>query len=223
VSDPAAAPGAVIRIRILVCDDHPIVRSGLIGLLASQPDFDVIGEAGDGFEALARVKLDAPDIVLMDLRMPAVATVRDGVAAIEAIRAAAPETRVLVVTTYDADRDIQRALDAGADGYLLKDMPREQLYGAIRAVTAGRRQVDPRINARLPALTDGADVLSAREIEVLQRVAAGLGNKEIGKALHISEATVKTHLIHIYGKLRVDDRAAAVAEGVRRGYLTWSS
>jgi DNA-binding NarL/FixJ family response regulator len=207
------------RIRIVVCDDHLIVRSGLVALLGSQADFEVTGEAGDGFEALALVKLHRPDVVLMDLRMPESGGVRDGVAAITAIRAAVPETRVLVVTTYDADRDIRRALDAGAAGYVLKDIPRERLFESIRALAAGRQSVDPRIAAKLSDPLAAAEALSEREIEVLRRVAEGLNNKEIGRALHISEATVKTHLIHIYGKLRVEDRAAAVAEGVRRGYL----
>jgi DNA-binding NarL/FixJ family response regulator len=204
-------------IRILIVDDHPVVREGLAGMLAGQPDFAVVGEAKDGAEAL---ELDArlrPDVLLMDLRMPGM----DGVAAIEAVRGKRPSANILVLTTYDSDADIVRAIEAGATGYLLKDTPREELFRAIRAAAQGESVLAPAVAARLMTrMRDPAEEsLSAREIEVLQLVYKGAGNREIGKALHISTATVKTHLIHIYGKLGVDDRTAAVTAALEQGIL----
>lgn len=206
-----------MAIRILICDDHPVVRAGLQGMLAGQTDFVVVGEASDGTEALAQVAALAPDVVLMDLRMPG----RDGTRATTAIRVAYPSTRVLVLTTYDSDVDIVRAVEAGAAGYMLKDAPREELFRAIRAAARGEAPFAPavalRLVSRLRTPTD--ETLSPRELEVLNLVAQGASNRAIGKALHISEATVKSHLIHIFSKLGVDDRTAAVTAAVRRGLL----
>lgn len=206
-----------MAIRILICDDHPVVRAGLQGMLAGQPDFVVVGEASDGVEAVAQVAALAPDVVLMDLRMPG----GDGTQATTAIRAAYPATRVLVLTTYESDADIVRAVEAGAAGYLLKDAPREELFRAIRAAARGEAPFAPAVALRLVSRlrTPIDETLSTRELEVLNLVAQGASNRAIGKALHISEATVKSHLIHIFSKLGVDDRTAAVTAAVRRGLL----
>jgi DNA-binding NarL/FixJ family response regulator len=205
------------EIRILIVDDHPVVREGLAGMLAGQPDFAVVGEAKDGAEA---VEMDArlrPDVLLMDLRMPGM----DGVAAIEVVRGKRPSANILVLTTYDSDADIVRAIEAGATGYLLKDTPREELFRAIRAAAKGESVLAPAVAARLMTRmrAPAEENLSAREIEVLQLVYKGASNREIGKALHISTATVKTHLIHIYGKLGVDDRTAAVTAALEKGII----
>jgi DNA-binding NarL/FixJ family response regulator len=205
------------KIRILIIDDHPVVREGLAGMLAGQPDFTVVGEAKDGAEAVAMDARIQPDVLLMDLRMPGM----DGVAAIEAIREKRPSANILVLTTYDSDADIVRAIEAGATGYLLKDTPREELFRAIRAAAQGESVLAPTVAARLMTRmrAPAQENLSAREIEVLQLVYKGASNREIGKALHISTATVKTHLIHIYGKLGVDDRTAAVTAALEQGIL----
>ncbi len=209
------------RIRLLLVDDHPVVRTGLQGMLAGQPDFEVVGEAADGAEAVALVERLRPDVVLMDLRMPGM----DGVAAIRHIKARQPEVQILVLTTYDTDADILRAIEAGATGYLLKDMGREELARAIRAAARGEAILAPPVAAKLmqQVRTPGEERLSARELEILHLVAQGKSNKEIARHLHISQATVKTHLLHIYEKLGVSDRTAAVAEGVRRGILRLES
>lgn len=206
------------KIRILITDDHPVVREGLSGMLAGQSDFEVIGLAADGDTAVQMHAALAPDVTLMDLRMPGL----DGVGAIEAIKAQQPQSRIIVLTTYDSDADILRAIEAGATGYLMKDAPREELFRAIRAAARGDSVLAPAVAARLMTRmrAPAEESLSAREIEVLQLVAKGVGNKEIGKALHISTATVKTHLIHIYGKLGVDDRTAAVTTALERGIIT---
>lgn len=205
-------------IRILIADDHPVVREGLAGMLAGQPDFEVVGEAAGGDTAVALHQDLSPDVTLMDLQMPGL----DGVGAIEAIKARRPKARILVLTTYDSDADILRAVEAGATGYLLKDAPREELFRAIRAAAAGDSVLAPAVAARLMnrMRAPAEENLSAREIEVLQWVAKGYSNKEVGKALHISTATVKTHLIHIYNKLGVDDRTAAVTTALERGIIT---
>ena len=205
-------------IRILIVDDHPVVREGLAGMLAGQPDFEVVGLAADGQTAVALHQTLAPDVTLMDLRMPGL----DGVGAIAAIKAQQPAAHILVLTTYDSDADILRAIEAGATSYLLKDTPREELFRAIRAAAAGESVLAPAVAAllltrmRAPA----EESLSAREIEVLQLVARGSSNKEVGQALHISTATVKTHLIHIYNKLGVADRTSAVTTALERGIIT---
>lgn len=202
------------KIRILIADDHPVVREGLAGMLAGQSDFEVIGLVTDGNLAVKRHNELSPDVTLMDLQMPGL----DGVGAIEAIKADNPSAHILVLTTYDSDVDILRAIEAGATGYLLKDTPREELFRAIRATAAGESALAPAVTARLMTRmrAPAEENLSAREIEVLGLVAKGKSNKEVGKALHISTATVKTHLIHIYNKLGVDDRTAAVTTAIEK-------
>jgi DNA-binding NarL/FixJ family response regulator len=204
-------------IRLIIADDHPVVRTGLLGMLAEQPDFDVVGEASTGVEAVALTADLGPAVVLMDLRMPEM----DGVTAISEIRAQQPEVQILVLTTYDTDADILRAVEAGATGYLLKDSPREELFRAIRAAAQGEAVLAPVVAARLMGRmrAPAEETLSAREIEVLSLVSQGATNREIGRQLHISEATVKSHLLHIYGKLRVGDRTAAVTTALKRGIL----
>jgi DNA-binding NarL/FixJ family response regulator len=206
------------EIRILIVDDHPVVREGLAGMLAGQPDFVVVGMADDGETAVAEHEALAPDVTLMDLRMPGL----DGVGAITAIRGRQPEARLLVLTTYDSDAEILRAIEAGATGYLLKDAPREELFRAIRAAARGESVLAPAVAARLMTRmrAPAEESLSAREIEVLQLVATGASNRAVGKALHISTATVKTHLVHIYGKLGVSDRTAAVTTALEKGIIT---
>lgn len=206
------------KIRILIADDHPVVREGLSGMLAGQSDFEVIGLAADGDAAIKMHGSLAPDVTLMDLRMPGL----DGVGAIKAIKAQQPSSRIIVLTTYDSDADILRAIEAGATSYLLKDAPREELFRAIRAAARGDSVLAPAVAARLMTRmrAPAEENLSTREIEVLQLVAKGASNEEIGKSLHISTATVKTHLIHIYGKLGVDDRTAAVTIALEKGVIT---
>jgi DNA-binding NarL/FixJ family response regulator len=206
-----------VTTRVLVVDDHPVVRGGVVGWLAAQDDFDVVGEAGDGLEALAAVAEHAPDVVLMDLRMPRM----DGVTATERITAAHPAVRVLVLTTYDTDADIVRAVEAGAAGYLLKDTPLPQLAEAVRAAARGETVLAPPVAARLVSRmrAPAVDAPTARELEVLAGVARGLTNAEIGRELFIGEATVKTHLLRVFAKLGVDDRTRAVMLAVERGLL----
>jgi DNA-binding NarL/FixJ family response regulator len=207
-------------IRVLVVDDHPVVRSGLIGMLAVTDDIEVVGEAGDGSEALALVESIRPDVVLMDLRMPR----RDGVSATGAIVSRYPSTRVLVLTTYDTDTDILHAVEAGAAGYLLKDTPHADLLDGIRAAARGETVLAPPVAARLMSrlrtpTTPAATQPSPRELEVLAAVARGLSNVEIGRELFIGEATVKTHLQRLFAKLDVDDRTRAVTVAIERGLL----
>jgi DNA-binding NarL/FixJ family response regulator len=213
-------------IRVLVVDDHPVVRSGLTGMLDVEEDLSVVGEAGDGEEALIRVAALAPDVVLMDLRMPRL----DGVGATSRIVAEHPASRVLVLTTYDTDADIVRAVAAGATGYLLKDTPRRQLVDAVRAAARGETVLAPPVAARLvsrmraPGVGVGgarglAEALTPREVEVLGAVSRGLSNAEIGRELFIGEATVKTHLLRAFAKLGVDDRTRAVTVAMERGIL----
>lgn len=208
----------VKRIRLIIADDHPVVRAGLEGMLTSQPDFEIVGEAARGDEAVALAAAFHPDVVLMDLRMAGL----DGVAATAQIRKRQPEIPVLVLTTYDSDADIRRAIEAGATGYVLKDTPRDQLFSAIRAVAQGKSILAPTVLSRLlrHMQTPVEESLSAREIEVLMLVARGASNKEIARALHISEATVKSHLIHIFSKLGVADRTAAVTIALERGLFS---
>jgi DNA-binding NarL/FixJ family response regulator len=209
------------RIRLIIADDHPVVRTGLHGMLAGQPDLEVAGEATTGIEAVDLVEKLRPDVVLMDLRMPEM----DGVTAISEIKALRPEVHVLVLTTYDTDADILPAIEAGATGYLLKDAPREDLFRAIRAAARGEAVLAPGVAARLMDRMRGPaeEALTAREIEVLSLVAQGGSNKGIAHQLHISEATVKTHLVHIYDKLGVADRTAAVTTALQRGILRLGS
>ena len=204
-------------IRLIIADDHPIVRTGLQGMLAGQPDLELVGEATTGVEAVALTEELCPDVVLMDLRMPEM----DGVAAVARIKVRRPETQILVLTTYDTDADILRAVEAGATGYLLKDVPREELYRAIRAAARGETVLSATVATRLVGQmrAPAEESLTAREIEVLTLVARGASNKGIARQLHISEATVKTHLIHIFGKLGVADRTAAVTRALRQNIL----
>jgi len=194
-----------------------VVRTGLQGMLAGEGDFEVVGEARDGREAVDMAGLLEPDVILMDLRMP----VLDGVTATELVRTGRSETQVLILTTYDADGDILRALDVGAVGCLLKDSPREELFRAVRAAARGESVLAPAVlsqvmsRMRVPA----AETLSDREVEVLSLVARGASNKEAARKLFISETTVKTHLSHIFTKLGVDDRTAAVTVALDRGIL----
>jgi DNA-binding NarL/FixJ family response regulator len=204
-------------IRVLLADDHPVVRDGLAAMLSTQPDFTVVGEAATGAEALRQTASLAPDVVLMDLQMPGM----DGTTATAAIRAAHPEVRVLVLTTYDTDADITAAVDAGAVGYLLKDTGRHELCEAVRTAARGGAALSPTVAAKVLAHMRGDRVagLSGRELEVLSAVARGQSNKQIARALRLSEATVKTHLLHIYTKLDVGDRTAAVTAALGRGII----
>jgi DNA-binding NarL/FixJ family response regulator len=202
-------------IRLVIVDDHPVVRDGLRGMFAGDPDFDVVGEAGDGAEAVAVVGAVTPDVVLMDLRMPHV----DGVAAITRLRENGSTARVLVLTTYDTDCDVLPAIKAGATGYLLKDTPRDDLVRAVRSAARGDAVLSPSVATRLlgQVRAPASEALSPRELEVLGLIARGSTNREAAAKLFISEATVKTHLLHVYAKLRVKDRAAAVAVAFERG------
>jgi DNA-binding NarL/FixJ family response regulator len=204
-------------IRVLIADDHPVVRTGLRGMLETQTDIQVVGEAENGEEAVSLAGRLEPDVVLMDLQMPDL----DGVSATEQICTRLSDTHVLILTTYDTDADITRAIGAGAIGYLLKDAPRDDLFHAIRAASRGESVLAPSVASRVmeKMRAPGHTALSGREIEVLTEVADGKSNKEIAKALFISEATVKTHLIHIFSKLEVDDRTAAVTVALERGVL----
>ncbi len=206
------------NIRLVIVDDHPVVRDGLRGMLESQPDFEVVGEGANGEEAVQLASSLEPEVMLMDLRMP----VMDGVTALERIKSSSPAVKVLVLTTYDSDADILPAIEAGAMGYLLKDTSREDLYSAIRATARGESVLSPGVAARVlgQMRAPGEEKLSSRELEVLQLVAEGHSNKEIGDRLHISQATVKSHLIHIFDKLGVSDRTAAVTSALRRGILS---
>ena len=205
------------RLRILVVDDHPIVRSGVTSVLATQPDFEVVGEAATGADAVRAAASSRPDLVLMDLRMPTLG----GVEATAAILAASAATRVVVLTTYASDGEVLRAIEAGAVGYLLKDVPHDELFRALRAIARGERYLAPAVTERLmlrwqqPART----ALTERELEVVRRVARGDGNKEIAAALGITEPTVKAHLVHIFGKLGVENRTAAARVARERGLL----
>ncbi|MFC8621903.1 response regulator [Streptomyces anulatus] len=212
---------AARAISLVVVDDHPVVRDGLRGMFAAAPGFEVLGEASNGVDALTAVERLDPDVVLMDLRMPG----GGGVAAIAELTRRGARSKVLVLTTYDTDSDTLPAIEAGATGYLLKDAPREELFAAVRAAADGRSVLSPAVASRLmtrvrtPAADPIETALSAREREVLVLVARGTTNREIAAELFISEATVKTHLTHVFAKLGAKDRAAAVAVGYDRGIL----
>jgi DNA-binding NarL/FixJ family response regulator len=202
-------------VRVLVADDHPVVRSGIAGMLAGEPGLEVVGEAGDGEAAIRLARELAVDVVLMDLRMPGT----DGVSATE--RIVPLGVRVVVLTTYDTDADILRAVEAGATGYLLKDTPRETLVAGVRAAARGETVLAPSVATRLVTSVRTADERpTPREAEVLRLVARGLSNASIGRELFIAEATVKTHLLRCFVKLGVDDRTAAVTVARERGWLT---
>jgi DNA-binding NarL/FixJ family response regulator len=203
--------------RVLVVDDHPVVRGGIEGLLAAAGDLEVVGSAGDGAEALEQVARLQPDVVLMDLRMPGM----DGATATERIRREHPSVHVLVLTTYETDADIVRAVEAGATGYLLKDTPLAQLADSVRAAARGETVLAPPVAARLMARlrAPAQESLTPRELEVLGAVSRGSTNAEIGRELFIGEATVKTHLLRAFAKLGVDDRTHAVTVAIQRGLL----
>ncbi|EME65167.1 response regulator [Amycolatopsis decaplanina] len=206
-----------MTITLLITDDHPIVRDGLRGIFTADQGFEVLGEASSGDEAVALAEKLRPDVVLMDLRMPG----SGGVAAIAKLVKLRNPARILVLTTYDTDTDVVPAIEAGATGYLLKDAPREELFRAVRATARGEAVLSPAVadlilgRMRAPA----PEPLSRRELEVLTLISRGSTNKEAAKLLFISEATVKTHLVHAYAKLGVKDRAAAVATAFARGLL----
>ncbi|SDQ94672.1 DNA-binding response regulator, NarL/FixJ family, contains REC and HTH domains [Thermostaphylospora chromogena] len=204
-------------VRVLIVDDHPVVREGLRGMLEADPRVNVAGEAASGDEAVVRARELVPDVVLMDLRMPG----GDGVSATTRILAEHPRTRVVVLTTYETDRDIVRAVEAGAAGYLLKDTSRTDLLNAITAAVRGETVLSPSVAAKLVTRmrAPAAESLTPRERQVLSLVATGLTNAEIGRRLYISETTVKTHLLRIFGKLGVSDRTAAVTTAMARGLL----
>lgn len=206
-----------VALRVLIVDDHPVVRTGLAGMLAAEDDLEIVGEAGNGEEAVAAAGQMRPDVVLMDLRMRRV----DGAEATARIVAADPNIKVLILTTYDTDSDIIRAVEAGATGYLLKDTPRTELAAAVRAAARGETVLAPPVAARLVnrLRTPTWEQLTPREAEVLAAVARGLSNAEVGRELFIGEATVKTHLLRIFAKLGVDDRTAAVTLAYERGIL----
>jgi len=200
--------------RILIVDDHPVVRAGLRALIATKPGLEVVGEAGDGEEGVKLHALLRPDVVLMDLRMPRL----DGVAATRAMRSCDPGVRILMLTTYEGDADIHRALEAGACGYLLKDTAAQALENAIRLAARGGRVLPAPVVSRLAEYTPRAD-LTRRELEVLGYVSQGFGNRAIGRAMGRTEETVKVHLKHIMSKLGVHDRTQAVTLGLQRGII----
>ncbi|MEV1006358.1 response regulator transcription factor [Streptomyces sp. NPDC049881] len=204
-------------LRVVVADDHTVMRAGVVALMAAEPTVEIVGEAGDGGEAVALVERLDPDVALLDLRMPGL----DGVAATTEIVTRGRRTRVLILTTYDTDADIERAVEAGAIGYLLKDTTREQLVAAIHAAARGETVLAPRVAAKLVSrMRRPAPVaLTARETQVLDAVADGLSNAEIGKRLVIGEATVKTHLLRIFAKLDVNDRTHAVVTAMSQGLI----
>jgi len=206
-----------MKIRLVIADDHLVVRAGLRAMLDTEPDFDVVGEASTGAQAIDLANKLRPHVLLMDLRMPEV----DGVAATARIRERHPDVNVLVLTTYDTDADILKVIEAGATGYLLKDATRDELFRAVRTAATGASVLAPTVVSRLRDRLRAPrhEALSAREIEILAHVARGGTNKAIGTALFISEATVKTHLLHIFAKLEVQDRTQAVTVALDRGLL----
>lgn len=212
------APGSP-PIRILIVDDHPVVRDGIRGLFAGDPDFEVVAEAADGLDAIARTEAFRPDVVLMDLHMPGL----DGVGATRAIVDRDLGARVLVVTTYDTESDVLPAIEAGATGYVLKDMPRDEMRRAVRAAAIGESVLSPPAAKHLLGQVrepTARGALSDRELEILTLIASGATNKSVAARLFISEATVKTHLLHSFEKLGVHHRAAAVAAAYERGLLS---
>jgi two-component system NarL family response regulator len=208
---PAASDAPI---RVLVADDHPVVRNGLAGVIAQQAELSVVAEAANGRQALEQFREHLPDVVLMDLRMPEM----DGVSAIEAIRAEFPDARILALTTYEGDVDIHRALEAGARGYLIKDMLLTDVLGAIRAVHRGERVIPTAVAEKLAEFTPRTD-LTRREVEILQLVAKGLSNRDVAGIIGRTDETVKVHLKNIFAKLGVADRTEAVTLALARGIL----
>jgi DNA-binding NarL/FixJ family response regulator len=211
-SDSDSTSSAIIR--VMTVDDHPVVRTGLCALINNEKDLEAVAEARDGEEAVALYEEYRPDVVLMDLRMPRM----DGVEATRKIMERHPEARILALTSYEGDTDIYRALNAGAFGYLLKDMLSTELVKAVRTAASGKRVIPPEIAARLAEFTPRAD-LTDREVEVLRLVARGLRNRDIAEAIGRTPETVKVHLKHVMEKLRVHDRTEAVIQAVRRGII----
>ena len=219
----AAGPAGSGPVRVLVADDHPVVRAGLRALLSAEPGLTVVAEAGSGEETVLMARQHQPDVVLMDLRMPGAG----GLAAIRELSADQPGVRVVVLTTYDSDADILPAVEAGAAGYLLKDTPRDTLVDAIFAAARGETVLAPSVAGRLvnklraapPEAPAARETLSARETEVLILAGRGLTNAQIGRELFVSEATVKTHLLRAYAKLGVSGRTAAVTRAMELGVL----
>jgi DNA-binding NarL/FixJ family response regulator len=208
--DPRTTP----RIRLLVADDHPMVREGIVAVVSAEPDMEVVGQASDGREAVAQFRQLQPDVTLMDVQMPLL----DGIGATTAIRALSPAARIVILTTYDGDVQAMRALKAGAGGYLLKSMFRAEVMDAIRAVHAGRRYIPPSVIAELGAHAT-AEELSPRELDVLREVAEGGGNQEVARRLGVSDDTIKTHMRNILSKLAATDRTQAVTIAIRRGII----
>jgi DNA-binding NarL/FixJ family response regulator len=207
-------PSSPSPIRILVVDDHAVVREGLTAILSSQPDMTVVAEAGDGQQAVDLYLAHRPGVTLMDLRLPKAS----GVEATAAIRSRFPDARIIVLTTFDGEEDIYRALQSGARAYLLKSASREELLSAVRTVAAGGRRIPPAVAERL-AQRIQKSALTMRELEVLRRIVAGSGNKQIAADLGITEATVKTHVNSILSKMRVSDRTGAAIAAIRRGIV----
>jgi two-component system, NarL family, response regulator len=202
------------RIRVLIADDHPVVRAGLSAVIAEQSDLELVAEAENGVRAVALFREQRPDVALVDLRMP----LMDGVEAIRAIATEFPEARILALTTYEGDADIRRALEAGASGYLLKDMLLTEVLTAVRAVHGGERVIPVAVEARLAEFPERSD-LTDREAEVLRLVARGLSNKEVARAIGRTEETVKIHLKNVFAKLAVADRTEAVTIALTRGLI----
>lgn len=203
-----------MTIRVLTADDHPVVRAGVAAMIANEPDIDVVAEASDGAQAVGLFAAHRPDVVLMDLRMPGM----DGVAAIRAIMTSHPGARIVALTSYEGDADIYRALDAGACGYLLKDMLGTEVIRAVRMAAAGKRVIPHEVAGRLAEFTPRVD-LTSREVEVLRLAAKGLRNRDIARAIGRTEATVKVHLKHVMAKLDVEDRTEAVTQALQRGII----
>jgi len=212
----------VEAIKILIADDHPVVREGLFAMLSREVDFDVIGEAKDGVEAVNKAKELSPDVVLMDLRMPEM----DGVEAMRQIKSEMPDVKFIILTTYSDDEYIFSGIEAGARAYLLKDAPREELFKAIRAVHRGESLIQPVVASKLldrfselSRRTPSGDELSSRELEILCLMAKGAANKEISAQLNIAQSTVKTHISNIFQKLGVNDRTEAVTQAIKKGII----
>lgn len=204
------------KIRVLIADDHLILRTGLRSIIDTEPDMHVVSEASNGPQAVAAYFEHCPDVLLVDLRMPALS----GVEVIKTVRERDPTAKAIILTTYEGDENIYRALQAGAHAYLLKDVPQEQLLGAIRLVASGGYHLPPEVVSRLAGRLHKPD-LSARELEILKRLATGFSNKEIASALSISDSTVKNHVNSILGKLQVRDRTAAATKALRDGIVTF--
>lgn len=203
-----------VRIRILCVDDHPLIREGIAAVISNEPDMELIAEASTGREAIQRFREHRPDVTLMDLRLPDIS----GIDALIEIRSFSPNARVILLTTFEGDAEIQRALRAGAQGYVLKSLPRKQLLETVRRVHSGKKHIPSEVAARL-AEHVGEESLSNREIEVLQKIAGGNRNSDIADLLFISEETVKGHVRNIMEKLGASDRTEAVAIGLRRGMI----